>query len=75
MRNGFVKQAGYSVIELVMVTGIMAVVSGMAVVADRQFASGPSSADGAMRVVLSVMNQAKQLAITQRTQYAGDVHG
>src|SRR5450755_2670028 len=58
-------QAGYSLIELMFVTGIMAVVIGIAVVqigSSRQRLNG----DGAMRVVLSQANQARELAITQR---------
>jgi prepilin-type N-terminal cleavage/methylation domain-containing protein len=58
-------QAGYSVIELMMVTAIVGVVTGMAVIqigSSRQGLNG----DGAMRVVLSQLNQAKELAITQR---------
>jgi prepilin-type N-terminal cleavage/methylation domain-containing protein len=58
-------QAGYSLIELMFVTGIMAVVIGIAVVqigSSRQGLNG----DGAMRVVLSQANQARELAITQR---------
>ena len=58
-------QAGYSLIELMMVTGIMGVLTGMAVVqigSSRQGLIG----DGAMRVVLAQANQARELAITQR---------
>jgi prepilin-type N-terminal cleavage/methylation domain-containing protein len=65
MRNGLVKQAGYSLIEMMIVTGILAVLSGMTIIqigSSRQGLAG----DGAMRVVMSAMNQAKQLAITQR---------
>lgn len=65
MRKGLLKQAGYSMIELMLVTGIMGVVTGIAVV---QIGSSKQGlvGDGAMRVVLSQLNQAKQLAITQR---------
>jgi prepilin-type N-terminal cleavage/methylation domain-containing protein len=65
MRNGLRTQAGYSLIELMMVTGVMAVVIGMAVI---QIGSSKQSlnGDGGMRVVLSQLNQAKELAITQR---------
>jgi prepilin-type N-terminal cleavage/methylation domain-containing protein len=65
MRNRLQTQAGYSLIELMLVVGIMGVVTGIAVVqigASKQGLNG----DGAMRVVLSQLNQAKELAITQR---------
>jgi prepilin-type N-terminal cleavage/methylation domain-containing protein len=65
MRNRLQTQAGYSLIELMLVVGIMGVVTGIAVVqigASKQGLNG----DGAMRVVLSQLNQGKQLAITQR---------
>src|SRR3954468_15337532 len=65
MRNGFVKQAGYSLIEMMVVTGILAVVSGMAVISIGYSRKGLVG-DGAMRVVISALNQSKQLAITQR---------
>jgi hypothetical protein len=52
-------EAGYSVIELVFVVGIMAVFQ---IGQSRPAALG----DGAMRVVLSQMNAARELAITQR---------
>jgi len=57
--------AGYSVLELLFVVGIMTILSGMAVVqigVSRPAALG----DGAMRVLLSQMNAARELAITQR---------
>jgi prepilin-type N-terminal cleavage/methylation domain-containing protein len=58
-------QAGYSLIELMIVTGIMGVVIGIAVVQIGSSKQGLNG-DGAMRVVLSQMNQARELAITQR---------
>ena len=65
MRNGLLNQRGYSLIETMLVLGILGVITGIAVIqvgASKQALSG----DGAMRVVVSQMNQAKQLAITQR---------
>ena len=65
MRNDPRTQAGYSLTELLLVVGIMGVITGIAVVqigASKQGLNG----DGAMRVVLSQLNQAKELAITQR---------
>ena len=64
MRNGLRTQAGYSLIEVMLVLGIMGVVTGIAVVqigSSKQALSG----DGAMRVVLSQANMARELAITQ----------
>jgi prepilin-type N-terminal cleavage/methylation domain-containing protein len=56
---------GFSLIEITVVVGIMAVLGGMAVV---QIGLSKSSArgDAAMRVVLYQMNQARELAIGQR---------
>ena len=58
-------QAGYSLIELMFVTGIMGVLIGIAVVQIGSSKQGLNG-DGAMRVVLSQANQARELAITQR---------
>jgi prepilin-type N-terminal cleavage/methylation domain-containing protein len=58
-------EAGYSLLEMMMVVGVMGVLTGVAVVqigASRPGALG----DGAMRVVLSQLNTARELAITQR---------
>jgi len=65
MRKGNLSQAGFSLIETMLVVGIMGVITSIAVIqvgSTRQALKG----DGAMRVVLSQLNQAKQLAITQR---------
>ena len=65
MRKRLAVEAGYSLVELMIVTGVMSVITGIAVIqigSTRQGLNG----DGAMRVVVSQMNQAKQLAITQR---------
>jgi prepilin-type N-terminal cleavage/methylation domain-containing protein len=58
-------QVGYSLVELMIVVAVMGVLIGMAVVQIGSSRSGLSG-DGAMRVVLAQMNQARQLAITQR---------
>jgi type II secretory pathway pseudopilin PulG len=58
-------EAGFSLIELCVVVGLMGVLGGMVVFqigASRPAAIG----DGAMRAVLSQMNAARELAITQR---------
>ena len=58
-------EAGYSLVEMMFVMGVMGVLAGMAVLqigASRPGALG----DGAMRVVLSQMNTARELAISQR---------
>lgn len=58
-------EAGYNLIELMLVVGIMGVLSGMAVI--QLGASRPGmKGDGAMRVVLSQVRQAREMAITQR---------
>ena len=65
LRKSLMTQAGYSLIELMLVTGIMGVVTGIAVVQIGSSKQGLNG-DGAMRVVLSQANQARELAITQR---------
>lgn len=57
--------AGFSLVEMLFVLGIMAVVAGMA--AAQIGASQPGlKGDGAMRVVLGQMNAAREMAIAQR---------
>jgi len=58
-------ERGYSLIELMMVVGIMGVLSGIAV-AQLTTTRGNLRGDAAMRVVLSTLNSAKQMAMTQR---------
>ena len=58
-------RAGYSLIELMLVVGIMGVVIGIAVVQIGSSKQGLNG-DGAMRVVLSQLTKARELAITQR---------
>src|SRR4249919_4023157 len=58
-------QAGFTLVETMVVTAIAGILTGIAVVqisSSRQGLIG----DGAMRVVLSELNQAKEQAITQR---------
>ena len=58
-------QAGFSMIEMMVVVGLMGVVTGIAVLqigTTRQALKG----DGAMRTVLAQVNQAREMAITQR---------
>lgn len=58
-------ERGYNLIEMMFVLGIMAILAGMSLVqigTTREAMRG----DAAMRVVLSQMNQARELAITQR---------
>ncbi len=57
--------AGYSVVEMMLVVGIMGVVASMAVFQIGQSRPG-ALADGAMRVVISQMMQARERAITER---------
>jgi prepilin-type N-terminal cleavage/methylation domain-containing protein len=58
-------QAGMSLIELVVVVGIVGVITSMAVV---QIANSQAAlkGDGGMRVVLSHVNMAREIAISQR---------
>ncbi len=59
------RDAGHGLIQMLFVLGFMSVLSGIAVVqinASRPVLKG----DGAMRVVLSQVNQARELAITER---------
>ena len=56
---------GYNLIEMMFVMGIMSVLAAMAIVqinASRAALKG----DAAMRVVMTTMNQAREMAITQR---------
>jgi prepilin-type N-terminal cleavage/methylation domain-containing protein len=65
MRKASGSQAGYSLIELMIVVGVMGVITGMAVIQIGSAKPGLAG-DSAMRVVLSQVNQARELAITQR---------
>jgi prepilin-type N-terminal cleavage/methylation domain-containing protein len=65
MRKRVNGQAGYSLIELMIVLGVLGILTGMTVITIGNSKQGLNG-DGAMRVVVSQMNQAKQLAITQR---------
>jgi prepilin-type N-terminal cleavage/methylation domain-containing protein len=56
---------GYSLVEMMMAVGIMGVLSGMAV-AQLTTTRSNLRGDAAMRVVLSTLNSAKQMAIAQR---------
>src|SRR2546430_2234472 len=58
-------RAGFSLTELLIVIAIMGIVTAIAVVQIASTRSG-FKGDGAMRVVLAQMNQARELAITQR---------
>jgi prepilin-type N-terminal cleavage/methylation domain-containing protein len=60
-----VAQAGYSAIEMMMTVGIMGIVASMAVIQIGQ--SQPAlKGDGGLRLVMSQLNTARELAITQR---------
>ena len=58
-------EAGYSLIEMMFTLGILGVLGSMAVVSIAGARPG-ALGDGAMRVVLSQLNTARELAITQR---------
>jgi hypothetical protein len=60
-------EAGYSLMEMMLVVGIMGVVGSMAVIQMGQ--TGPSmKGDGAMRVVMAQVNAAREMSIAQRRQ-------
>ncbi|HZP47281.1 MAG TPA: type II secretion system protein [Vicinamibacterales bacterium] len=59
------KEDGYSLVEILVVVGIMAIIGGMSV-AQLQTTRNNLRGDSAMRVVLSNMNSAREMAITQR---------
>jgi prepilin-type N-terminal cleavage/methylation domain-containing protein len=56
---------GYNLIEMMFVMGIMSVLAGMAIV-QINVARAALKGDAAMRVVMTQMNQAREMAITQR---------
>ena len=58
-------QAGYSLVETLLVIGIMSVVGGMATM-QIAVARPAMKGDSAMRVVMAQMRTARELAITQR---------
>jgi Tfp pilus assembly protein FimT len=58
-------QAGFSVVEMMFVLGLAAVLAGMATLQLNVSRPGLKG-DGAMRVVLGQLNQARETAITQR---------
>jgi prepilin-type N-terminal cleavage/methylation domain-containing protein len=63
--NRLSSQAGYSLVEMMFVLAIGGILTGSAVL--QMNLSRPSlKGDGGMRVVLSQLNQARELAITQR---------
>ena len=65
--DGMRGQAGFSLVDIMMVTCIMGIISSMAVFQLSQ--SRPAiQADGGMRVVMAQLNTARELAITQRRQ-------
>jgi prepilin-type N-terminal cleavage/methylation domain-containing protein len=57
--------AGFSLVEMMIVVGLGAVLTGMAV-AQISISGQGTKGDGGMRVVLGLMNQARQSAIQQR---------
>jgi prepilin-type N-terminal cleavage/methylation domain-containing protein len=59
------RASGYSLVEMMLVVGIMGVVASMAVFQIGQSRPG-ALADGAMRVVISQMMMARERAITER---------
>jgi prepilin-type N-terminal cleavage/methylation domain-containing protein len=60
--------AGFSLIEMLMVVGLMGILMPMAVLQIGQ-SQPTTNSDGAMRVVLAQLTTARELAITQRRYY------
>ena len=60
-----IREAGYSAIELMMTVGIMATVGAMAVF-QISTAQPAQKSEGAMRTIMSQLNTARELSITQR---------
>jgi prepilin-type N-terminal cleavage/methylation domain-containing protein len=60
-----VRQEGFSLIEMLIVLAVLGIITALSVVTINSSRLGLTG-DGAMRVVLSQMNQARELAITQR---------
>jgi prepilin-type N-terminal cleavage/methylation domain-containing protein len=65
LRRRVLTQHGYTLVETMMVLGVIGILSAMAVVQVGTSRNG-AKGDAAMRVVLSQMNQAREIAITQR---------
>jgi prepilin-type N-terminal cleavage/methylation domain-containing protein len=59
------RQAGFSLVEMMIVLGVLGIITAISVVTINSSRLGLTG-DGAMRVVLAQMNQARELAITQR---------
>lgn len=58
-------QAGFSLVEIMIVLGVLGIIMGISVVTIGSSRAGLTG-DGAMRVVLSQLNAAREQAITQR---------
>jgi prepilin-type N-terminal cleavage/methylation domain-containing protein len=60
-------EAGYSLIEMMLVVGIMGVVGSMAVI-QLGLSQPAMQGDGAMRVIMAQLNAAREMSIAQRRQ-------
>lgn len=60
-----IREAGFNIIEMVFTLGIMAVITGVAVV-QINTTKPAMVGDSGMRVIIYYMNQAREMAITQR---------
>jgi prepilin-type N-terminal cleavage/methylation domain-containing protein len=69
--NRYSSAAGFSLIELMLVVGLVGVVSGMAVMQIDAVRPGLQG-DGAMRVVMGQLNMARETAVTQREEITVD---
>ena len=65
MRSMRFKESGFSLVDMMMVLGIMGALGGMAVIQIAR-AVPAAKADGAMRVIISQLSSARELAIQQR---------
>jgi prepilin-type N-terminal cleavage/methylation domain-containing protein len=66
-RQRYSSAAGFSLIELMLVVGLVGIVSGIAVIQIDAIRPGLQG-DGAMRVVMGQLNMARETAVTQREE-------
>jgi Tfp pilus assembly protein FimT len=63
--KSWLSERGYNVVEMMFVLGFMGILASMAVIQINTSRPG-MKADGGLRIVLGQMNQAREMAITQR---------
>jgi Tfp pilus assembly protein FimT len=69
LRRGWAISGGYSIVELVVLVGVIAIVTAIGFPMYLTFARAQET-DGAARVVATALNQARQLAITRGTSFS-----